>query len=300
MTTEVTPTEVRVWFGWVPIYRRAVSISGIQSHAVVEYRPIADYGGWGIRAGRDGERVLNARGNRGVRLELADGSRLLIGSQRPEELAETIERARTAGCRLRRGLRLRSKFPPSQFKKKSLQTLLNRGKREQDARDDQARAGQGQRPDGFLEHEKAQDHRDHEAELVDRRHSGDRALLERGEVEKPGKPRGDPREYKGQPAATGDRIQVMKLARCRDDARRKDHHHDRPDQRGQIGRNLAHPDLGQHGREPRENRRQRGIENPVQAIDLLSRWALAILAQCARLPGERRDSVSFLALQRSH
>ena len=94
MTTEVTPTEVRVWYGWVPVYRRAVAISNVKSHAVVQYRPIADHGGWGIRAGRDGERVLTARGNRGVRLELADGTKLLIGSQRPEELAETIERAR--------------------------------------------------------------------------------------------------------------------------------------------------------------------------------------------------------------
>jgi len=93
MTTEATPTEVRVWFGWVPIYRRVVSIGDIRRYHVVQYRPIADYGGWGIRAGRDGERVLNARGNRGVRLELSDGTRLLIGSQRPEELAETIERA---------------------------------------------------------------------------------------------------------------------------------------------------------------------------------------------------------------
>jgi hypothetical protein len=59
----------------------------------VQYRPIADHGGWGIRSGRDGERALTARGNRGVRLVLADGTRLLIGSQRPEELAETIERA---------------------------------------------------------------------------------------------------------------------------------------------------------------------------------------------------------------
>lgn len=94
MTTEVSATEVRVWFGWVPVYRRAVSITNIQRYHVVQYRPILDYGGWGIRTGRDGERVLNARGNRGVRLELADGSKLLIGSQRPEELAETIERAR--------------------------------------------------------------------------------------------------------------------------------------------------------------------------------------------------------------
>ena len=32
MTTEVTPTEVRVWFGWVPIYRRVVMITGIQRY----------------------------------------------------------------------------------------------------------------------------------------------------------------------------------------------------------------------------------------------------------------------------
>ncbi|WP_250846854.1 hypothetical protein [Aquisphaera insulae] len=94
MTTEVTPDELRVWFGWIPIYRRAIQVSGIVRHQVVEYRPIADYGGWGIRAGRNGERALNARGNRGVRLELADGTKLLIGSQRPEELAETLEAAR--------------------------------------------------------------------------------------------------------------------------------------------------------------------------------------------------------------
>jgi hypothetical protein len=93
MTTEVTSTEIRVWFGWVPIYRRVVPITGIVRYRVVRYRPILDYGGWGIRAGRDGERVLSARGDRGVRLELSDGSSLLIGSQRPEELAETLERA---------------------------------------------------------------------------------------------------------------------------------------------------------------------------------------------------------------
>ena len=93
MTTEVTPTDVRVWFGWIPIYRRAVALGSIQRLEVVTYRPIADYGGWGIRSGRDGERVLSARGNRGVRLELTDGTRLLIGSQRPEALAIALERA---------------------------------------------------------------------------------------------------------------------------------------------------------------------------------------------------------------
>jgi membrane protein YdbS with pleckstrin-like domain len=93
MTTEVAPTDLRVWFGWIPTYRRIVPIGNIQRIEVVTYRPIADYGGWGIRQGRDGVRVLNARGNRGVRIDLADGTRLLIGSQRPEELARALEQA---------------------------------------------------------------------------------------------------------------------------------------------------------------------------------------------------------------
>jgi hypothetical protein len=93
MTTEVNVTHLRVWFGWVPTYRRIVTVDSIVRLEVVSYRPLADTWGWGIRSGRDGERVLNARGNRGVRLELADGSRLLVGSQRPEALAIAIERA---------------------------------------------------------------------------------------------------------------------------------------------------------------------------------------------------------------
>jgi hypothetical protein len=92
MTTEVTPTRVRVWFGWLPTYRHEVVLSDVLRVEVVRYRPLADYGFWGVRRGKDGERVLNARGNRGVRLYLADESKLLIGSQRPEELALYLEK----------------------------------------------------------------------------------------------------------------------------------------------------------------------------------------------------------------
>jgi hypothetical protein len=93
MTTEVSPSDLRVWFGWLPTYRRSVPIESIRSVEVVTYRPIAEFGFWGIRSGRDGERALIARGNRGVRLELTDGSKLLIGSQKPELLAAALDRS---------------------------------------------------------------------------------------------------------------------------------------------------------------------------------------------------------------
>lgn len=94
LTTEVDPSRVRIWFGWVPTFQRSIALVDIDRIEVVVYRPIRDYGGWGIRIGPGGEKVYNARGNRGVRLHLADGSRVLIGSQRPEDLALAIERAK--------------------------------------------------------------------------------------------------------------------------------------------------------------------------------------------------------------
>ena len=97
MTTEVTASRIEVWFGWVPTYRRAIDAGMIRRAEVVTYRPWADCRGWGVRTGVDGELVLNARGDRGVRLHLADGSRLLIGSQMPEALAAAVERAMSPG-----------------------------------------------------------------------------------------------------------------------------------------------------------------------------------------------------------
>jgi hypothetical protein len=92
MTTEVTATRLEVWFGWVPTYRRAIDVGAIRRVEVVTYRPLADCKGWGVCTGPDGERVLHARGNRGVRLYMVDGSKILIGSQTPEALAASIER----------------------------------------------------------------------------------------------------------------------------------------------------------------------------------------------------------------
>jgi hypothetical protein len=93
MTTQVISGSVEVWFGWFPTYRRTINVGSISRVEVVTYNPLKDCGGWGIRATRDGERVLNARGDRGVRLHFADGTRLLIGSQQAEVLAAAIERA---------------------------------------------------------------------------------------------------------------------------------------------------------------------------------------------------------------
>jgi len=53
------------------------------------YRPILEYGGWGIRFGKKGK-AYNVKGNKAVQLTLKNQKRLLIGSQKPDELARAI------------------------------------------------------------------------------------------------------------------------------------------------------------------------------------------------------------------
>jgi hypothetical protein len=94
MTTEVDPNACRVWFGWLPTYRRIIPLSEIARIEVVRYHAFRDHGFWGVHTGRDGERALTARGDCAVRLHLRDGTRVLIGTQRPDELAGVLERER--------------------------------------------------------------------------------------------------------------------------------------------------------------------------------------------------------------
>jgi hypothetical protein len=89
MKTAVTPEGVTVSFGFLST---RVPLSDIARAQAVAYRPLRDYGGWGIR-GFGNRRAWNVRGNRGVLLVRRDGSTLLIGSQRPRELLSALARA---------------------------------------------------------------------------------------------------------------------------------------------------------------------------------------------------------------
>jgi len=89
--------EVRddgVYFRFFPLHFsfRRIGLEDITSFEARRYRPIRDYGGWGIRYGRGGK-AYNVSGDRGVQLELARGGRILLGSQHPEEMAEAIRAA---------------------------------------------------------------------------------------------------------------------------------------------------------------------------------------------------------------
>lgn len=67
----------------------------IVSATACDYRPIRDYGGWGVRWSREGK-AYNVYGSRGVKIELVDGRQILIGSQHADALAMAIASARGA------------------------------------------------------------------------------------------------------------------------------------------------------------------------------------------------------------
>jgi len=86
-------TEVRsegLYIRFVPFVRQLIPYGDIKTCEARTYSPIGEYGGWGMRWGRSGK-AYNISGNRGVQLEFKDGKRLLIGSQRAEELAQAIQ-----------------------------------------------------------------------------------------------------------------------------------------------------------------------------------------------------------------
>ena len=75
---------------------RRILLDEIRSVAVITYDPARDYGGYGIRTGRFGKAYI-ASGTRGVRLKLANGATVIVGSDRPDELAGILSSSATRG-----------------------------------------------------------------------------------------------------------------------------------------------------------------------------------------------------------
>ncbi|HOZ49519.1 MAG TPA: DUF6141 family protein [Candidatus Hydrogenedentes bacterium] len=89
MTTEVRRDGLYIKFFPLHWSFRRLSLDGVERCEARTYRPIREYGGWGIRGNLKG-RAYNVSGSRGVRIDYWNGRHLLLGSQRSEELAEAI------------------------------------------------------------------------------------------------------------------------------------------------------------------------------------------------------------------
>ena len=84
----VEDTGVRVQF--VPFVNRVIPYSEVQSVEAKTYRPIAEYGGWGIRGWGHGKRAYSMRGTEGAELTLTGGQIVMLGSDNAQALANAI------------------------------------------------------------------------------------------------------------------------------------------------------------------------------------------------------------------
>jgi len=63
----------------------------VQQAYVRRYKPVWEYGGWGIRYSFRNGRAYNMSGNVGLQLLMNDGRKILIGTQKGEKLTQILE-----------------------------------------------------------------------------------------------------------------------------------------------------------------------------------------------------------------
>jgi len=78
-------------YRFIPFHRRVHTIpwSEVSRVYLRTYRPILEYGGWGIRFGTGGK-AYNVSGTDGLQLELKTGKKILIGTRNPVEIGAML------------------------------------------------------------------------------------------------------------------------------------------------------------------------------------------------------------------
>lgn len=97
LITEVHEDGVMIRF--FPFPRRFIPLAEIEQVEVRSYSALKEYGGWGIKGWSANNVAYNVSGGTGVQLTLGGPRRVLVGSQKAEELAEAIETQRRGGTR---------------------------------------------------------------------------------------------------------------------------------------------------------------------------------------------------------
>ncbi|SOC15749.1 hypothetical protein SAMN05880501_108137 [Ureibacillus xyleni] len=92
--------EVRtdgLYIRYVPfqIHYKKFMVSDMASFTSITYRPIAQFGGLGIRLNMNGETAYIMNGNRGVKLQLTNKRVIVVGTEQPHELVNALNSIRS-------------------------------------------------------------------------------------------------------------------------------------------------------------------------------------------------------------
>lgn len=92
LITEVNQEGLR--FRFPPLKSRWTQYakSDILKYEIRKYKPIMEYGGWGIRASMGRGTAYNVRGNIGMQLHLKGGKKVLIGTQKSNQFQAAMNK----------------------------------------------------------------------------------------------------------------------------------------------------------------------------------------------------------------
>ena len=71
---------------------KVITKDDVKEIYVRKYKPILEYGGWGYRFRFRSGRALNVAGNVGLQFVAKNDKRILLGTQKPEELKQAVRR----------------------------------------------------------------------------------------------------------------------------------------------------------------------------------------------------------------
>ena len=91
LETTITSQEISYHFSPLPVKTRHILWEEVDHVYIRKYRPIGEYGGWGIRGLSDKNRAFNVSGEMGIQLVLKNGNRILLGTQKPREVEQFLK-----------------------------------------------------------------------------------------------------------------------------------------------------------------------------------------------------------------
>ena len=87
LITEIKKDGIQITF--TPFTNFIIPFNKIRSYKIREYRPILEYGGWGIRFNMNGK-AYTVSGKIGLQIELSNGKEILIGTENPDKLLKSL------------------------------------------------------------------------------------------------------------------------------------------------------------------------------------------------------------------
>lgn len=100
-TQETIITDKGISLTFFPVLwsKRSIQWEDVENVYVREYNPLQEFGGWSIfrvngpvQRGLGNNRAINVKGNKGLQLIMKDGSKLLIGTQKVDEIEIVIKK----------------------------------------------------------------------------------------------------------------------------------------------------------------------------------------------------------------